>query len=313
VSENSVVPVLTSFSVLALGFSVFYWVASCLGANLASFIRHARQKRSTLPFEPGRFIQQEVHELGGRLRRQGTAAIIFCTSLAALLALGRQGWWPELPTWAWLILIAVILSILGYAEIRSIGLAIHRHKLKLLRDDQVIIADRLNEARSRGNRIFHSIPMREGVIDHVIVGKKGIFAIQIVRPPSRKFTSVRLEYDMLIFAPHDIEKGIKNIKKYKRPVAILSKRLTTALQHKITVMPIIVVTDCHVESSANPGCLLVNVGSCNMFVGQNDPDAYLMDDEIEKITGWLINRCRERPFRYRKTDIFSRGLKRVRP
>ena len=128
--------------------------------------------------------------------------------------------------------LAAIAGILGYVEIRCVGLAVNRHNLKLLRDDHVIIADRLNEARSRGNRIFHSIPMREGVVDHVIVGKKGIFAIQTVRPPSRKFTSVRLEYDMLIFTPRDVEKGIKNIRRFVRPVAILGQHLTKELQHK---------------------------------------------------------------------------------
>ena len=48
-------------------------------------------------------------------------------------------------------------------------------------------------------RFFHSIPMREGIIDHVIVGKKGMYAMQIVRPPSGKFTSVVLEDETLVF------------------------------------------------------------------------------------------------------------------
>jgi len=311
VSEISAVPVVASFSALALVFAVFYFLASGLGANLASLIKRARHKGSAIPFEPGRFIQQEVHDLGGRLRRHGTAALIFCTSLASLLAIGRQGWWPELPVWAWLILLVTILGIIGYTEIRCIGLAICRRKLKLLRDDHVVIADHLNEARSRGNRIFHSIPMREGVIDHVIVGKKGIFAIQIVRPPSRKFTSVRLEYDMLVFAPRNVEKGIKNIRKFTRPVTMLSERLTNALQHTVNVRPMIIVTDCQVESSTNPSCLLVNAASCNMFVGWNDPEAYLMDDEIEKISDWLVHRCREMPFRRWNADFYSGGLNRV--
>ena len=77
------------------------------------------------------------------------------------------------------------------------------------------------------------------------------------------------------------------------------------------MLPIIVVTDCHVEPSLNPGCLLVNASSCNMFVGWNDPDAYLMDDEIEKITDWLVGRCRKMPFRRWNTGVLSSGLSRA--
>jgi hypothetical protein len=191
----------------------------------------------------------------------------------------------------------MLIGFIAYIESRFLRLAIYRFRLNALREDHVVVADRLNEARARGNNVFHSIPMREGVIDHVVVGKKGVFAIQIVRPPTRKFTSVRLRDEMLIFAPQDAEKGILNTKKFTQPVAILSKRLTDAVGSPVKIMPIIVVTDCEVKNSPGKHCLLANPGSCIMFVGWNDPDTHLMDDEIKAVNDWLMRRCQERPFR----------------
>jgi hypothetical protein len=231
------------------------------------------------------------------LQRHATAAMIFCASFATLLIVGRQDWWPVLPIWVWVILTTVLVAFVGYVESRFLRLAIYRHRLNALREDHVIVADRLNEARARGNYVFHSIPMREGVIDHLVIGKKGAFAIQIVRPPSSKFKSVSLKDEMLIFAPRNAEKGVKNIGRYTKPVAALSQALSESTGSRIRINPIIVVTDCEVESSSNEGCLLADPGNCIMFVGWNDPESHLMNDDIKAARTWLIRRCRNMPFR----------------
>jgi hypothetical protein len=300
VTEVPLIPTFASFSALALAFSAIYLLLSTLGGNLASLVRRARssgQERSPVPFEPGRFVQQEANRIGRHLHRNRTAVLIFCASFGSLLIVGRQDWWPELPLWVWIILTAMLIGFIAYVESRFFRLAIYRLRLNALREEHVVVADRLNEARARGNNVLHSIPMREGIIDHVVVGKKGIFAIQIVRPPSRKFTSVRLRDEMLIFAPQDVEKGILNIRKFTTPVTILSKRLTDAVGSPVKVFPIIVVTDCEVKNSPGKNCLLANPGSCIMFVGWNDPGTHLMDDEITAVNDWLMRRCQERPFR----------------
>jgi hypothetical protein len=300
VTEVPLIPTIASFSALALAFAAFYLLLSTLGGNLASLVqrvRRSRQEKSSVPFEPGRFVQQEANRIGRHLHRNRTAVLIFCASFGSLLIVGRQDWWPDLPLWVWIILTAILIGSIAYVESRFVRLAIYRFRLNALREDHVVVADRLNEARARGNSVLHSIPMREGVIDHVVVGKKGVFAIQIVRPPSRKFTSVRLRDEMLIFAPQDGEKGILNIRKFTKPVAILSKRLTDQVGSPVKILPIIVVTDCEVKNSPGKNCLLANPGSCIMFVGWNDPDTHLMDDEITGVNDWLVRRCQERPFR----------------
>jgi hypothetical protein len=283
-----------------LAISAFYLLLSILGGNLASLIqstRRSRDERSPPPFEPGRFVQQEANRIGRHLHRNRTAALIFCASLGSLLIVGRQDWWPDLPLWVWFILTAMLIGFIVYIESRFLRLAIYRGRLNSLREDHVVVADRLNEARARGNYVFHSIPMREGVIDHVVVGKKGIYAIQIVRPPSKKFTGVGLRDEMLIFTPQDVEKGFINIRKFTKPVAILGKRLSDAIGNTVRILPIIVVTDCEVKNSSNKRCLLSNPANCITFVGWNEPGTHLMDDEITAANDWLARRCKERPFR----------------
>jgi hypothetical protein len=297
VIEIFAIPTIASFSAVALIASASYLLISKVGGNLASLIQNARRKESFIPFEPGRFVQQESHYIGRYLHRHGTATLIFCASLTSLLAVGRQGWWPTMPTWAWWCVAAVILALLCYSQFRFVSFAIYQHKLKSLRNNHVVVADRLNEARARGYQVYHSIPMREGVIDHVVVGEQGLFAIQIVRPPSRKFTNVRIEGEMLIFSPDSVEKGFRKIAKFTKPVKLLNKRLSKAVGHDIRIQPIIVVADCEVQAGSSEGCLLADPGSCIMFVGRNDPDAHLMSDEVNRISKWLIGRCRDRPFR----------------
>jgi hypothetical protein len=297
VIEFSVVPAIASFSGVALVVSTSYLLLSKVGGNFAALIRSRRNKEAFIPFEPGRFVQQEAQSIASHLRRHGTATLIFCASLVSLLAVGKQDWWPPMPAWAWWSISFGIVALLCYIQFRFVSFSIYRHKLNSLRNDHVVVANRLNEARARGYHVFHSIPMREGAIDHVVVGEKGIFAIQIVRPPSRKFTGVRIEGDMLVFSPHNVEKGFRKLSKFTNPVKFLSKRLSTELGHPINIVPIIVVPDCEVKSGSSEGCLLADPGSCIMFVGRNDPKAHLMNEEVKKISHWLIGRCRDRPFR----------------
>jgi hypothetical protein len=305
VIEIASVPAIASFSALALSFSSSYVLISTLGGSLATYLRSSQKNQSSIPFEPGRFLQQEAQYIGRHLRRHGTAALIFCASFASLLALGRQDWWPQLPVWAWWTLSGTILIFFAYAQFRFIRLALYRHKLNSLRDDHLIVADHLNVARARGNHVFHSIPMREGVIDHVVIGSKGIFAIQIIHPPSKKFTSVRPEGDMLVYSPHDPEKGYKKLTQYTRPIAFLKKRLSETLGHNVQVTPVIVVTDCEIESSPGKACLLTTPGRCIMFVGWNNPDAHIMKDEVTAVSKWLISRCRAQPFRKWRARVNS--------
>ena len=92
--------------------SATYLLISKVGGNLASVVETRRQRKTRVPFEPGRFVQQEAHHIERYLRRHSTATLIFCASLTAMLAVGRRDWWPELPTGVWWIAIAGILALL---------------------------------------------------------------------------------------------------------------------------------------------------------------------------------------------------------
>ena len=130
--EILAVPAIASFSALAITLSATYLLISKVGGNLASVVETRRQRKTRVPFEPGRFVQQEAHHIECYLRRHSTATLIFCTSLTAMLAVGRQDWWPELPTGVWWIAIAGILALLTYVQFRFLLLAVYRHKLNVL-------------------------------------------------------------------------------------------------------------------------------------------------------------------------------------
>jgi hypothetical protein len=292
---------LSAFAAIGLATAIAYLLASTVCAGVALVARSRGAAKSGLHHPPAAFVVLEIESIERRLRRLGTAVLLFGTCFGILAIFARPDGWPHQPTWGW-VTVAVLVGVVGaFAAAKGVQLVRYRSRLRLLLDADRAVAQRLDEVQLRGHRVFHAVPIGDSVIDHVVVGPLGVFAVQVILPSRNGAVTVSLARGFLAFGPAHGAFGL-------RPViaacAGLAKELGRTVGHPVRIVPTLVVPGCRVEASDEERFLLTNEQNCVTLVGWKDPGAYLMDDEIARISEWLSNRCRPRQ---RFTWRFGKG------
>lgn len=281
--DLSVFPALIVFSAVALVVAAAYLVLTWLSGLLA---RLAKIFRCSPPVScrPGEVVHQALKITGRRWDRYRTAALLFCVSLALLLSFGRTGWWPDLAPALWAGAGAVVCLFVAVATWLMLRLSGYRRRLKWLLDAHIEIAQRLQEAQLRGNRIYHAVPVGDAVIDHIVVGSQGVYTINLVYPPLKSCTSVEFKRNGLLFMPGAHRNDLVS---YRKALVALAKELTNCAGAQVTVQPVVIIPGCRIEETPEDGPLLVSMESCTAFVGWKNREAFLMEDEVARIDEWL--------------------------
>ncbi len=282
---------LSAFAAIGLAVAMAYLLASTLSAGVFLVTRSRHAAKSRLHHQPAAYVVLEIDSIDRRLRRHRTAVLLFGACVGVLALFARQDGWPDQPTWSWAT-IAVLVAVVGaFAAAKALQLVRYRHRLRSLLDADRVIAQRLDEVQLRGHRVFHAVPVGDSIIDHVVVGPIGVFAIQVVLPTRPGAVSVSLARGSLAFGP---DHGAFGLQPVIRGCAGLARNLGRTVGHPVKIVPTLVVPGCKVAASDEARFLLTNEQNCVTLVGWKDSAAYLMDDEIARIAGWLSDRCRPR-------------------
>jgi len=277
------------FATIALCVAAAYLGLLYLAKLLADLAMRFREKPPTI-CRPGEIIHQGLKVTGRLWDHFRTAALLFGISFLLLINFGRYGWWVPLPMLANVAIATVLCGVLGYALLKLFQLARYRRRLAVLLDIHNQISSRLVEAQLRGNRVFYAVRIGAMVLDNVIVGRDGVYTLQLFTAPAGS-SSVQYASGALGFLPV----GQKvSLQPYSRAVNALSKALGDANGSKVTVLPVIVAPDCEIKKSDSDVPMIVSVQTCNAFIGWQKDGAFLLDDDVALISAWLAGRELER-------------------
>jgi hypothetical protein len=271
------------FVAVAVSVSVSYLAVVNIAGVTRSVVGHFRSAQP-VSRRPGEIIHQALKITGRRSDQYWTAALLFVASLLILITFGRRDAWTDMSVFQYTSIAAALSTILSFGILKLIQLARYRRRLGNMLDAHVSVAQRLAEAQQRGNRVFHSVPVGKTIIDNVIVGRNGVYTVQLFPPPDRQCKSVRADATGLYFQPGNF---LCEFRKHKHEVTLLTRALTQCVGSQITVLPVIVVPGCVIEPTSLERPLLVSMESCTAFIGWKNPDAYLMEEDIVEINRWL--------------------------
>jgi hypothetical protein len=282
---------MSGFAAVGLAIAISYLMLSTTCAAVLALARWRRTATSGLRHTPGMFIALEAQRVARRLRRHNTAVLLFCACFGVLMSFGRHDEWHEFHPWA-PVAIALLLAVAGtVAAAKGLALARYQGRLRSLLQTTQRVAQRLEEVQRRGYEIFHAVPVGERVVDHVIVGTNGVFAVQLIVCPRAGATSASMARGSLLFAPAH---GEFRLQPAIGAFARLGRELGRAVGHPIKVVPTLIAVGVEVTTRDDDRYLLLNEQTCVTLVGWKDSAAFLMDDEIARISGWLSARCRQR-------------------
>jgi len=300
---------LSVFAAIGLAVAMAYLLLSTACAGVLLLERARRAATSGLRHAAGHFLAREMESIERRLRRHAIAVLLFGACFGVLAALGRDDL-PALPSWGPPVIALLLAAIGAFAAAKGIALLRYLSRLRKLFEASQRVAQRLEEVQRRGHRVFHSVPVGNRIVDHVIVGATGVFAVQLVVPASAGASTVSMARGSLHFGPAH---GTFSLQPAVEAFARLAKELGQAVGHPVRVVPMLIVTCGRVESRDDDRYLLTNEQNCVTLVGWKDPAAYLMEDEISRICDWLSVRCQPSRRWYRRLPRVALHACLIRP
>jgi hypothetical protein len=272
--------ILMSLPMAALGFSLFRQLKRYRAETKAPF--------SELRRPAGETNRLRVQELDERI--DPWLAVLTMTPLVFAVILTLQT-----PSWPLVVFCFVLSAIVALLANRSLQPLIRqRATYQLGFNGERFVAEELNQLMSDGFRIFHDIPFDKYNIDHVLVGRTGVFVVETKTKRKRKadgeenykvlFYGTRLNFPAGRWDTEAVEQARRNAKQ-------VSLWLSSATADRITAHPIVTIPGWWVERSARSDVYVTNPKQIRSFV-LHSTDNPLSPEKIQRASHQLEEKCK---------------------
>ena len=220
-----------------------------------------------------------------------SGALMFVVLFGAAYILQARHLFEGYPSWQLWLQIGFLAFAAIVATWRLGRTILARRQIKFLRDANVAVGHQLQNIATGANRVFHDIETSAGIVDHVLVGQAGIYAVNVIaRRGARKGNAV-LNGNDLYFADSQEPVAVVDV---TASAARLEKEICKLLGHKIRVRSVIAVPGWGIGEQSSDKHLLVNERTIPMLRGWKDQSDYLMNEDVDVLQQELTARCQRR-------------------
>ena len=220
-----------------------------------------------------------------------SGTLVFIVLFVAAYVLQAQSLFAGYPAWQLWLQIAFLTLAAGFAAWRLVRTILARRQVSFVRDANVAVGHQLQQIATGANRVFHDVHTTAGVVDHVLVGQTGIYAVNVVARRGARNGNAVLKNSVLAFSNSDQDIPVVNI---AASTARLEKEICRMLGHKVRVRSVIAVPGWDIGEQASENHLLVNERTIPMLRGWRDQSDYLMNEDVDALQKELTARCRRR-------------------
>jgi len=200
---------------------------------------------------------------------------------------------PELfvgyPEWQLYVLLSTLASCALFALQRLVRIVISWHNIRFVRDANIAVGHQLQRIASAKGRAYHDVPTSAGIIDHVLIGQGGIYAINVVAKRHLKKASAQLKDNRLYFS--NTEKTISIVSRIAATKR-LQKEFRKITGKNLRVRSVIAVPGWDITDQSGNDHLLVNERTLPMISGWKDSKDNLLNEDVSALQRDLTNRCR---------------------
>lgn len=279
---------LSGAAIIALASTmIFLLVVKSLDVLSAPTLESSRFPKSIM-FEAAQRFRDEMERLGREQSHYVFATAVFAVIFVITYLLPPQKMFEALPTWQLILVLVIFFAAVSYALFRLVKIVIAKRRLAFVRDANIATGHSLQKLTANQNRVFHDVPCGPHIIDNVIVGLQGIYAISVIARVPGKDNRVRLRDHELSFAPG---KETVSVARSGQKSRDLAKELGKLLQHDVRVRSVIAVPGWEIESQTSDDYLVVNERNLAMLSGWKDQKDFLMTEDVAHIHQLLTKRC----------------------
>ena len=239
--------------------------------------------------EAAQRFRDEFDRLSSAQSTYLSAGLVFVVLFVSASELNAERLFVGYPAWQLYLFLGVLGVGASFAIFQLARTIRSRHRIRLLRDANIAIGHQLQSIAAGFGRVYHDVETSSGVIDHVIIGQNGAYAVNVfARRPVRN-GSVNLDGNDLVFQPRGTSTSI--VRTAARTAA-LEREFRRLLDHRVRVRSVIAVPGWQVNSQSSEDHLVVNDKSLPMLRGWKDRSDYLMDEDVDSLHQLLTTRCR---------------------
>jgi len=248
------------------------------GPNFADSIMHEAAQR----------FRDELDKLSSSQSIYLGGALMFAMLFAAAYVLKARELFVGYPDWQLHLQLGFLALALVFAAYQMGSTIIASQQIRFQRDANIAIGHQLNQISSGVTRVFHDVETAAGVLDHVVVGQNGIYAVNVVAKRGGKGNVVRLSDNALQFPNAKLQYSIVDMAARTRR---LEKDFGKLLGHKVRVRSVIAVPGWDIGEQSSEQHLLVNERNVAMLRGWRDSSDHLMNEDVEALQKDLTTKC----------------------
>jgi hypothetical protein len=243
---------------------------------------------NSIMLEAAQRFRDQLERLGREQSLFLIAGLVFSVIFVITYLFPPQGMFEDLPQWQLILVMVLCGAAVVYTAYRLLHIVIAKRRLVFVRDANMATGHALQKLNANQNRVFHDVRCGAGIIDNVVVGRHGIYAINVIARKPGKNSTVTLRGDKLTFSPANVSMSVgrSGIKSGE-----LAKEIGKLLKHQVRVRTVIVVPGWEVESQASEAYLAVNERNLTMLSGWKDPNDFLMNEDVDVVQKMLTERC----------------------
>jgi len=245
------------------------------------------------------FSDRIMHEAAQRFRdeldrlscSQSTylsGVLVFVMLFVAAYVLQAKHLFAGYPSWQLYLQLGFLFLVSGYAAFFLGKIVLARYQLQFLRDANVAIGHQLQQISVQGTRVYHDVGTSAGIVDHVIIGQNGIYAINVVARRSGKRAHARLRDNVIEYSNSKANHSIVDI---AAKTSRLQKEFRQLLGHKVRVRSVIAIPGWDIGEQSTDDYLLVNERTIAMLSGWKDNTDHLMNEDVDVLQRELMSRC----------------------
>ncbi len=238
--------------------------------------------------EAAQRFRDEIRVLSHRQSTYLGAALVFVVMYVAASAFDSPPLFDGYPDWQLYLFLGALAAAALFAAHRLVATLLAWRQLRFLRDASIAVGHQLQWISSGHGRVFHDVPVADGVVDHVMVGPAGIYAVSVVARRTARSGEVRLSGNEVQFRPtrkaHDIS-GID------AATGALAHELSKHIGQNVRVRSVIAVPGWDISAQTGSEHLLVNERNLPMLRGWKDQADYLMNEDVDALQSWLTSCC----------------------
>jgi len=248
------------------------------GPNFADSIMHEAAQR----------FRDELDKLSSAQSIYLGGALVFTMLFIAAYALRARELFVGYPDWQLYLQLGFLFLALLFAAYQLGITIVAGRQVRFQRDANIAIGHQLHQISSGVTRVFHDIETAAGVIDHVVVGQNGVYAINVVAKRGGNDNTVRLSDNALQFPNAKLQYSIVDI---ATRTGQLEKDFRKLLGHKVRVRSVIAVPGWDIGEQGSEQHLLVNERNVAMLRGWRDSSDHLMNEDVEALQKDLTAKC----------------------